>query len=127
MNITEENFLLYCAKYYNNSCLTIDEFYSDIVRIKYLKKLFTRYEKTGNLKERLILNHIIVLNNVFTPEHATRILVFKLEEYLPYLKPFLEMLNTLPEIVTNLGKEGRKINTNDIIADPTITAALSKL
>jgi len=128
MNITENNFLLYCAKYYNNpTCSTIEEFQSDIVRIKYLKKLFTRYEKTGKLKERLILNHIIILNNVFTPEHATRILVFKMEKYLPYLKPFLELVGTLPDIVTELGKDGRKLDTNEIVSDSYITEILSKI
>ena len=128
MNISEDNFLLYCAKFYNNPyCATLEEFYSDIVRIKYLKKLFTRYEKTGKLKERLILNHIIILNNVFTPEHATRILVFKMEEHLPYLKPFLELLGTLPDVVTGIGKDDKKVDTREIIADTQINFILSKL
>lgn len=125
--ITNENFFLYCAQAYNNpQCSTIEEFYEDLKRIKYLKKLFTRYEKTGELKERLILNHIITLANVFGPEHTTRILFFKMQGQWEILAPFLNFLNILPELVTGLGK-GEYVVTSEIMPDATIVGALSKI
>jgi len=96
--LTDNNFVLYCARHYNvkyNYCT--EEFYEDIKRIGYIKKLITRYIQTGDLKERLILNHIIILNNVFGPVVTCRILFLKLEKQMKYVKPFLVMLNILPE------------------------------
>ena len=64
--LTEDNFILYAAKCYDNpNCHNINEFYDDLNKFKYLKKLFYRYRVDGVLKERLITNHIIVLQNVF--------------------------------------------------------------
>lgn len=97
--ITNENYIMYAMKHYNNpSCSGIEEFYEDMNRIKYLKKLFQTYLNTGVLKERLILNHIIILQNVLGAECANRILFFKLTEpmYSP-LKTFLVFLNTFPQ------------------------------
>lgn len=97
--ITEENFILLAAKNYDNpQCLNIDEFYDDLKKLNYIKKLLNKYKTTGNLKERLILNHLIVLYNCFGP-FATEMLFFKLPEYEDCLKPFLLFLNFLPEQV----------------------------
>ena len=69
----------------------------DLERIKYIKRLLNKFEKKDSLKERLILNHIIILNNVFGPEACSRILFFKLEpEYHSCLKSFLHYLQILP-------------------------------
>lgn len=119
--IDSKNFLFYCIKHYDNPhCLGIDEFNDDLKRIKYIKKLFTRYIETGELKERLILNHIIILNNVFGPNALCRILFYKLKKHLPLLKPFLIYIHVLPEIVNN-------IHCDDIPLDQTIVETLRKL
>ena len=98
-NLSEDNFLLFAAKnYYNPRCIDADEFYDDLNRFKYVKRLVNRYTNGGELSERLILNHIIIFYNVFGIEAATRLLFFRLEEDLhPLLKTFLVFLNYLPE------------------------------
>jgi hypothetical protein len=95
--LTNENYIMYAMKHYTNpSCTGIEEFYEDMNRIKYLKKLFQNYMNTGVLKERLILNHIIILQNVLGIECSNRILFFKLgEQNHSLLKTFLVFLNTL--------------------------------
>lgn len=126
--LTEENFLLYCAKHYDSRhCLDDEEFYADIHRIKYIKKLITRYIQTGELKERLILNHIIVLNNVFGPFHCVRILFLKFKETFAYIKPFLILLNILPDTIINVGKFGEIYYTDDYGMDGTIVAKLREI
>jgi hypothetical protein len=123
--LDETNFLLYAAKHYDNpSCFDTLEFYEDLNRFKYLKRLFSRFEETGELKERLILNHIIVIYNLFGVEASTRMLFFKLKDYHTLLTPFLIFLNFLPEKVHNIGLEGKTINTSDIIHNTTIIKAL---
>tara|TARA_B100000700_G_scaffold139646_1_gene155728 strand:- start:12600 stop:12980 length:381 start_codon:yes stop_codon:yes gene_type:complete len=99
MNIlTEDNFLLFAARFYDNpQCQSTEEFYDDLKRFKYIKRLFNKYLETGELKERLILNHIVVLTNVFTPEAAVKLLFVRLDQYLHLLKPFLVLLQILPE------------------------------
>ena len=97
--LTYKNFKLYAAKMYNNpECLDVNEFKQDLNRFKYLKRLLKRYELTGDLQERLILNHIIVLYNVFGIEACNKMMWYKInEEHWHYLKPFLVYLNYLPE------------------------------
>ena len=89
--LNKNNFMKYAMKMYSNpQCVDMDEFYEDLNRIKYIKRLLGRYHKKGSLRERLVLNHIIILNNVFGSEACCRILFFKIEEkYHPYLKAFL--------------------------------------
>lgn len=126
--LDDSNFLLYCAKHYDNPhCHDTEEFYEDLRRIKYIKKLITRYVITGELKERLILNHFIILNNVFGPIHLTRIIFLKMEKQLKYVKPFLVLLNILPEKVYNIGKEGKIFVTDEIEMDQKIIEALRKI
>ena len=99
-NLAEETFLLYAAKHYDNPQLqSEEEFYDDLKKFKYIKRLFNKYSESGELKERLILNHIVVLTNVFGPEAAVKMLFLRLPEYLHYLKPFLLMLSILKERV----------------------------
>ena len=88
--LNSNNYIMYAMKHYENpQCLDIEEFYSDLSRIKYLKRLFRRYTATGDLKERLILNHIIVLYNVFGIVPATRLLFFRMgDEFHSVLKTF---------------------------------------
>ena len=97
--ITKDNWLLYAQQNYDNPTLAKEvEFYDDIKRFKYLKRLFRKYRATGELKTRLILNHIIVLNNVFGNEASATLLLYKIEqEYWAILKTFLVFLKTIKE------------------------------
>jgi hypothetical protein len=96
--LNPNNFVIYAMKKYQNpNCTGIEEFKEDLSRIKYIKRLFLKYKKYGDLKERLILNHIIILQNVFGVEASVRILFYKLNKDLhSYLKAFLEYLQYLP-------------------------------
>lgn len=126
--ITSKNFLLYCAKYYENpQCENTDEFYEDLERLKYIRKLITRYVDTGELRERLILNHLIILNNVFGPYHLSRILFFKMFDQMKYIKPFLVLLGILPKYVHGIGDTGRTVDTDDISMDDTIIRKLREI
>lgn len=125
--LTEDNFLLFCAQHYDNSRYTsTEDFIEDLNRIKYLKKLVTRYLEYGELKERLILNHIIILNNCFGPDVLSKILYLKLKPQMKYIKPFLVFLNILPEKIHNVDDE-IIIYTDNIDMDPTIVAKLRKV
>ena len=92
--LTEENLLIYAAKhYYNPKFIDAEEFYEDLKRFKYIKRLLNRYEETGKLSERLIINHLIVVFNVFGIEAGLKILELKLDkQYWPQIKPFLIFL-----------------------------------
>ena len=79
-NLTDDNFMLYAMKCYDSPNAIMSEFEEDLKRIKYIKRLIKRYKTTGELKERLILNHIIILSNVFGTRNAVRMLFFRLDE-----------------------------------------------
>jgi hypothetical protein len=93
--LTEDNLFLYAAKHYNNPTFSdIEDFYEDLNRFKYLKRLVNRYLEGGELPDRLIMNHLIVVFNVFTIDATLNILQLKLEEkHWPVVKPFLLFLN----------------------------------
>jgi len=97
--LNEDNFLLFAAKhYYNPRCIDAEEFYDDLNRFKYIKRLINRYVRGGNLVERLILNHIIVILNVFGNESGIVMLMYKVgPEGLPALKAFLLHLKAIKE------------------------------
>jgi hypothetical protein len=97
--INDDNFLMFAMKHYDNpQCKNIEEFHEDMNRIKYLKRLFRKYKTSGILRERLILNHLIIFTNVFGIEAASRLLFSRIEEDLhTYLKTFLVFLNSMPE------------------------------
>ena len=94
--LTEENFVMYAMKHYDNpACRGMAEFEDDLKKFRYLKRLFRKYTAGKGLKERLIVNHIVVLYNLFGPEAATKMLFFKVEEkYWSQLKTFLVYLKT---------------------------------
>lgn len=126
-NLTDENFLIYCAKHYDNpQCHSTEEFMEDLKRIKYIKKLVTRYVESGDLKERLILNHITILSNVFGADHLSRILYLKMKPQYKYIKPFLVLLNIMPGRLLNIKTE-KLIDTDTIPMDETIIKQLRKL
>ena len=116
--ITKDNIMMYAIQHYHNpSCEGMSEFNDDMKRFKYVKRLFRKYEETGMLKERLLLNHIIVLNNLFGAEASSTLLFFKTEQvHWPALKGFLEFLNIMPEN-----------DLQDIITDNNIKQLLLKL
>lgn len=97
MKLSDDNFILYAMHHYDNpQCHSIEEFEEDLRKFLYLKKLFSRYKNNDELRERLILNHIIVLYNIFG-DAATDMLFFKLDEYESELATFLVYLNRLPD------------------------------
>ena len=124
-DLNEKNFLLYAMKEYNNpQCVDVDEFNDDLKKIKYIKRLLNQYISEGILKERLLLNHIIVFFNVFTTKAATRILFYKMEEeFWPMLKTFLFYLKYLPEDKIE-SINGREIIVTDILMDQGIIDSL---
>ncbi len=98
VRLTDQNFIMMALKTYENpACESMEEFQEDLHRIKYIKRLFSKYHKSGELRERLILNHIIVLNNLFGTEFCVRMLFFNVtQEHHSYLKAFLDYLKYLP-------------------------------
>ena len=112
------NFKLFAAQHYNNpECTDVEEFKQDLSRFKYLKRLLTRYEEHGELQERLILNHIIVLYNVFGLKACNKMIWYKIEEQqYQYIKPFLVYLHYLPE--------DEKV---EVVMDPNIVEVLREL
>jgi len=126
--LNNENFLLYCARNYDARYgASTKEFYDDINRIKYIKKLITRYKTDNDLKVRLILNHIIVLNNVFGPEVTTRILYFKLRDNFEIIKPFLVKIYILQQHIMSIDEEDHNIDTDLIAMDQFVVEALRKI
>ena len=125
--LTEDTFIMYAVKNYDNpGCRGMDEFYDDLKRFKYIKRLLRKHDVGKELRERLILNHIIVLGNLFGIEPTTKMLFFKLEEKLwPQIKTFLVFLNYMPLKV--IVSKGIEINDTDIPLDEQILETLKKL
>ena len=126
-NLTEDNVILYAMKHYENSqCLSEVEFHNDLKIIKYVKRLLNRYERTGEIKERLMLNHLIMLSNVFPVVVLTRILFLRIpQEYWVELKTFLVFLKYMPEVVETIN--GKEIISSDISIDMKIANKLRKI
>jgi hypothetical protein len=127
--LDDTNFLLYAAAHYENECYyDTCEFYEDLATFKYLKRLFSRYHEKGELRERLIINHLITLYNVFDVTAATRMLFFRIDEiHWVYLKTFLLFLNLMPERVENIGLTGRTIVSDTIQVDTHIADVLRSI
>ena len=119
--LTNDNYMLFAMKHYDNpQSVTYDDFQEDMMRFKYLKRLFCRYVKSGVLRNHLILNHLIVLFNVFG-EAAIPLLIFKIEmEYWSIMKSYLLYLN-------RLDPEGGNGILDEIVIDAEVTSQLSKL
>ena len=123
-DLNEGTFLMYSMKEYNNiQCVDIEEYYDDLKKIKYIKRLFNIYLNEGQLKERLILNHLIVFYNVFPIQAGTRILFYKIEEHFwPMLKTFLIFLDRMPDKIESI--RGKTILSTDIKLDDGIVTRL---
>jgi len=125
-DLNDNNFMMYAAKCYTSPHCIMSEFEGDIKRTKYLKRLFRKYKVTKSLKERLILNHIILLNNVFGPDHMVRILFYKIDERdHDILKTFLSYLNLMPEMI--YGINGKNIRSSDIPLDINVAEILTQI
>jgi hypothetical protein len=125
-DLTNENIMLYAVKCYDKPNCIMSEFKEDMKKFNYLKRLFKRYRKLGELREQLVLNHLVVLNNVFGPEAATRLLFFKMtkDDY-SALKTYLLFLNCMPDRVK--GVKGQDILSSEISVDMTIANALRNI
>jgi|AACY02.17.fsa_nt_gi hypothetical protein len=124
--LNENNVFNYQMKSYDNpQCHSMEEFLDDMKRIKYVKRLFHKYHTKDVLKERLIINHLVVLFNVLGNEPCNRILFLKIDKSQHYiLASFLSWLNKLPDVV--VGIEGRMINLEDIVLDKYILDTLER-
>ena len=96
-NITSDNVIMFAIRHYDNpQCESEKEFYDDMKRFKYIKRLFRKYREANILKERLLINHIIILRNLFGSEACVTLLLFKIQrEYWSSLKSFLIFLNMI--------------------------------
>ena len=126
-DLNDDNFLMYAMREYNNmQCTDIEEFYDDLKKIKYIKRLFNVYKNNGQLKERLILNHFIIFYNVFTVQAGTRILFYKIEkDFWPMLKTFLIYLDRMPDRIESI--RGEVILASDIQLDDGIISRLRSI
>ena len=110
-NITSDNVMMFAIKHYANpQCEGEKEFHDDMKRFKYVKRLLRKYKDYDILKERLLLNHIIVLNNLFGPEACVTLLLFKIQrEHWETLKSFLLFLNIITENELSDVKENQEV------------------
>ena len=125
-NLTSENILLYAMKIYDRPNCIMSEFKDDLKRFNYLKRLFKRYRKFDELRERLVLNHLVVLYNVFGAEASSRLLFFKMskDDY-SALKTYLLFLSCMPDVVK--GIKGNDILSSEIPVDMKIAEALRNI
>lgn len=123
--LNNDNIMMYAVKAYDKPNCIMSEFKEDMKRFNYLKRLFKRYRKYNELREQLVLNHLVVIYNVFGPEVASRLLFFKMtkDDY-SALKTYLLFLNIMPDRVK--GIKGHDIISSDIPIDYLIAEALRK-
>jgi hypothetical protein len=123
--LNNDNIMMYAVKAYDKPNCIMSEFKEDMKRFNYLKRLFKRYRKYSELREQLVLNHLVVIYNVFGPEVASRLLFFKMakDDY-SALKTYMLFLNIMPDRVK--GIKGQDIISSDIPIDYAIAEALRK-
>ena len=121
--LTNGNYMMFALLHYDNPhCVDIKEYFEDVRKLKYIKRLFNRYREDGVMKERLILNHLISFYNVFENEAATRLLFFRVgKEYHSLLKTFLVYLNRMPEQVDE------NLYSDSVQLDYKVTEILRKI
>jgi hypothetical protein len=122
-DLTTENIMMYAIKAYDKPNCIMSEFKDDMKRFNYLKRLFRRYRKLNELREQLVLNHLVVLYNVFGPEVTSRMLFFKMskDDY-SSLKTYLLFLSCMPDVVR--GIKGHDILSSDIPIDTRVAEVL---
>jgi hypothetical protein len=126
--LTEENFIIYAMKFYDNPyCKGMAEFEDDLKRFRYLKRLFRKYTAGKGLKERLIVNHLVVIYNLFGAEAATKMLFFKIEKkYWSQLKTCLVFLSYMP-VGFEIQAQGAVLQGYEIPLDEKVSKALEKI
>jgi hypothetical protein len=125
-DLNNDNIMMYAMKAYDRPNCIMSEFKDDMKRFNYLKRLFLRYRKIGELREQLVLNHLVVLYNVFGPEVTSRMLFFKMskDDY-PALKTYLLFLSIMPDKIR--GIKGHDITSSDIPVDNRIADILREI
>jgi len=125
MILKKDTFELYAAKYYNNpGCMSKQEFEEDLCRFRYIKRLCHKYQQTGIIKERLVLNHLVILYNLFGPS-CTALLYFKIpQQYWGVITPFIEFLGFLPDVVKDIQPP---MVTQAILQDENVKQSLEHL
>jgi hypothetical protein len=125
-NLTDDNVMMYAIKAYDKPNCIMSEFSEDMKRFNYLKRLFRRYRKHNELRERLVLNHLVVLNNVFGVEVTTRLLFYEMStsDY-SQLKTYLLFLSCMPDVI--VGIKGKNILSSSIEVDMVIADVLRTL
>lgn len=122
-DLTNENIMIYAMKVYDKPNCIMSEFKEDMKRFNYLKRLFRRHAKVGEMRERLVLNHLVVLYNVFGVEATTRLLFFKMSKSdYSALKTYLLFLSYMPDVVK--GIKGQDIISSEISVDMNIAEIL---
>jgi hypothetical protein len=125
-DLNESNVLLYAAKCYDKPNCIQSEFDEDYKKFRYIKRLLNRYRLSGNLKENLLINHLILTQNVFGIEASTRILFFRIDSRdWSALKTLLIFTSAMPKVVR--GVRGRDIISSDIPLDSNLVEILRKL
>ena len=122
-DLNNDNIMMYAMKAYDKPDCIMSEFKDDMKRFNYLKRLFRRYRKVDELREQLVLNHLVVLYKVFGPEVTSRMLFFKMskDDY-PALKTYLLFLSIMPERIR--GIKGQDIISSDIPIDTRVAEVL---
>lgn len=125
-NLSNDNVTMYAMKAYDRPNCLMSEFKEDMKRFNYLKRLFRRYRKVGDIRQGLVLNHLVVLYNVFGVEATTRLLFFKMskEDY-SIVKTYLVFLSCMPERI--LGIKGEDIISSDIQVDMNVANELRQI
>lgn len=127
LDLNDDNFAIYAAKNYDRPHIISSEFEDDLSRIKYIKRLFRKYRQTGEFKERLILNHIIIMSNVFGVQPTVNMLFFKIDkEDYPILKTILLFLNFMPDRLT-VSFDKYIVRQEDITIDLKISKILREI
>ena len=125
-DLTESNILLYAAKCYDKPNCLDSEFDEDYKKIRYIKRLLQRYRLTGEIKERLLLNHLVIAQNVFGIEASTRMLFLRIDKRdWSALKTFLVYTSAMPKVVKGIREQD--IVSSDIPLDFRIVDLLRKL
>lgn len=121
--ISDKNFIRRALKAYDNPhCVSLEEFEADLQKFGYIKKIITIYDQTGEINERLLLNHIIICFNLFGEEALIFLLFRVVREHWNHLFPFLILLNRLPEYIDELN-----LRTSDISLDHTLIERLRQI
>ena len=122
-DLSNENIMIYAMKVYDKPNCIMSEFKEDMKRFNYLKRLFRRYSKVGEMREQLVLNHLVVLYNVLGVEASTSLLFFKMakSDY-SALKTYLLFLSCMPDVVR--GIKGQDIPSSEISVDMNIAEIL---